>query len=113
MLKYFKKELFAKERCASLVNEKPYNPNKRNENTMSAFLSGQQKLCCVYCQGERFPTKWDKVTDVNAYKEILKNYSCCYSCLKAGHVSKKCTKNYIFRSCSKKHHISICEERNK
>ena len=47
MLKYFKKELFAKERCASLVNEKPYNPNKRNENTMSAFLSGQQKLCCA------------------------------------------------------------------
>ena len=68
MLKYFKKELFAKERCASLVNEKPYNPNKRNENTMSAFLSGQQKLCCVYCQGEHFPTKCDKVTDVNARK---------------------------------------------
>ena len=33
--------------------------------------------------------------------------------LKNGHVSKKCTKNYICRICSKKHHISICEERNK
>ena len=52
MLKYFKKELFPKERCVSLVNEKSYNPKKRNENTMSAFLSGQQKLCRVYCQGE-------------------------------------------------------------
>ena len=113
MLKYFKKELFAKERCASLVNEKPYNPNKRNENTMPAFLSGQQKLCCVYCQGEHFPTKCDKVIDVNACKEILKNSSCCYLCLKAGHVSKKCRKNYICRICSKKHHIRICEERNK
>ena len=70
MLKYFKG-------CASLVNEKPYNPNKCNENTMSAFLSGQQKLCCVYCQGELFPTKCDKVTDVNAGKEILKSSSCC------------------------------------
>ena len=70
MLKYFKKELFAKEHCASLVNEKGYNPDKRNENTMSAFLSGQKKLCCVYCQGEHFPTKYDKVTDVNARKEI-------------------------------------------
>ena len=39
MLEYFKKELFAKERCASLINEKSYNPNKRNENTISAFLS--------------------------------------------------------------------------
>ena len=67
-LKYFKKELFAKERCSLLVNEKLYNPNKRNENTMSVFLSGQQKLCCVYCQGEHFPTKCDKVTDVNARK---------------------------------------------
>ena len=55
---------------------------------MPAFLSGQQKLCCVYCQGEHFPTKCDKVTDVNARKEILKNSSCCYSCLKTGHVSK-------------------------
>ena len=69
MLKYFKG-------CASLVNEKPYNPNKCNENTMSEFLSGQQKLCCVYCQGELFPTKCDKVTDVNAGKEILKSSSC-------------------------------------
>ena len=113
MLKYFNKELFANERCASLVNEKPYNPKKHNENTMSVFLSGQQKLCYVYCQGEHFSTKCDKVTDVNACKEILKNSLCCYLCLKTGHVSKKCTKNYICRNCSKKHHISICEERNK
>ena len=40
MLKYFKKELFAKEHCASLVNEKPYNPYKCNENTIPTFLSG-------------------------------------------------------------------------
>ena len=113
MLKYFKKELFAKERCASLVNEKPYNPNKRNENTMSAFSSGQQKFCCIYCQGENFPTKCNKVTDVNAHKEILKSSSCCYSSLKTGQFSRKCTKNYICRNCSKKHNISICEEKNK
>ena len=71
------------------------------------------KIACVYCQGEHFPTKCDKVTDVNARKEILKNSSCCYLYLKTGHVSKKCTKNYICRICSKKHHIRICEERNK
>ena len=69
MLKYFKKELFAKERCASLVNEKPYNPNKRNENAMSAFFSGQQILCCVYCQGEHFPTTFDKMANVKAHKK--------------------------------------------
>ena len=34
ILKYLKKKFFAKERCSSLVNEKPYNPNKHNENTM-------------------------------------------------------------------------------
>ena len=47
ILKYFKKELFAKERYASLVNEKPCNPNKRNENLISTFLVRQQKLCRV------------------------------------------------------------------
>ena len=110
MLKYFKKELFAKERCASLVHENRIivtSPMKK------AFLSGQQKLCCVYYQREHFPAKCDKVTNVNAPKEILKNSLCCYFCLKTGHVSKKCTKNYICRIGSKKHHISICEEKNK
>ena len=38
MLKYFKKELFVKEHCASLVNEKLYNPNKHKENTVSVPL---------------------------------------------------------------------------
>ena len=80
MLKYFEEELFPKERYALLVNETPYNPNRRNENTMSAFLIGQQKLCCVYCQRKHFPTKCDKVTIQNARKEKLKNSSCCYLC---------------------------------
>ena len=78
MLKYFQKKLFAKERCALLVNEKPYNPSKRYENRMSSFLSGQQKLYCLYCQGEHFSTKCDTVTNVNARKKILKNSSYCY-----------------------------------
>ena len=113
MVKYFKKELFAKERCTLLVNGKPCNPNKSNENTMSAFSSGQQKLYFAYCQGEYFSTKCDKVTDENARKEILQNSLCFYSCLKTEHVIKKCTKNYICRICSQKHHIRICEEKNK
>ena len=60
---------------------------------MSAFLSGQQKLCCVYCQGEHFPTKCDQVTDLNVCKEVLKNSSCSYLCLKTVHLGKNCTKN--------------------
>ena len=52
------------------------------------------------------------MTDVNALKDILKNSLCCYLCLKTGH-SKKCMKNYVCQICSTKHHISICEERNK
>ena len=62
---------------------------------MSLFLSGEQKLCCVYSQGEHFPRKYDIVTDVNVRKEILKHSLCCYLCLKTGHLSEKCTKNYI------------------
>ena len=112
-VKIFQKHFFAKERCTSLVNKKPDNPNKHNENTVSSFLSGQQKLCCVYCQGEHFPTKCDTVTDVNACKKVLKNSLLCYLCLKTAHLRKKCTKKYICQICSKKHHISICEKMNK
>ena len=107
MLKYFKKELFAKERCASLVNEKPYNTNKCNENT---FLLGHKKLCFVYCQGGHFPANCDKVNNVNVRKKILKNSLCCYLYLKTGDFRKYFTKNYICRICNKKNHISICEE---
>ena len=33
--------------------------------------------------------------------------------MKTGHFSKNSKKNYICRICGKKHHISICEEKNK
>ena len=46
MLKYFKG-------CASLVNEKPYNPNKCNENTMSEFYQ-DSKNCVVSIAKENF-----------------------------------------------------------
>ena len=62
--------------------------NKRNEKTMLAFLSRQQKLCCIYYQGKYFLTKCDKVTDVNARKEILKDSSFCYLCLKVASATK-------------------------
>ena len=73
-------------------------------------MSGQQKLCCVFCEGQHFPTK---MPVVNARKEILKNSSCYYFYLKTGQLSINCTRNYICRICNRKHHISICEEKNK
>ena len=51
MLKYFEKELFAKERCASLVNEKPYNLKKRYD-TMSTFYQ-DSKNCVVSIAKEK------------------------------------------------------------
>ena len=103
-------ELIFLKRCASLVNEKPYNRKKCNEKTMSAFSSGQKKLCCVYCQREHFPANCDKVTDVNVRKIILKNSLSYYSYLETGDLTKYFAKNYICRICNKKNHISICEK---
>ena len=90
-----------------------YNPNKYNENTISAYLSGLPKLCCIYCQGEHFPTKFDKVTNANAFKGILKNSFCCCLCLKTGNVSNKMYKHSICQICRKKHQIKTCEGKNK
>ena len=50
------------------------------------------KNCVVSIVKENITKKCDKMTDVNARKEILKNSSCYYSCLKTGNISKKCTK---------------------
>ena len=49
-------------------------------------------VLCLLPRGT-FPTKCDKVNDVNACKEILKNSSCSYLCLKTVHLSKYFTKN--------------------
>ena len=38
MLKYFKKEIFANERCALLVNKNPYNLNKQMNYNVSIFI---------------------------------------------------------------------------
>ena len=53
------------------------------------------------------------MTDANACKEILKTSSCYYLCFKNCTCQLECIKKYFCRICSKKHHISICEERNK
>ena len=59
------------------------------------FYQGIKNLVVPIGKGNVFQQKVIKVTDVNAPKEILKNYWCCYLCLKTEHLSKKCTKNYI------------------
>ena len=60
-----------------------------------SILSGEQKLSSVCFQGEHFPRKWDNVTNLNARKNVLENYSRCSLCLKTGQLTKSVQKTYL------------------
>ena len=114
MLEIIKTELFAKERCVALSssdNEK-IKQKRDSLSTTSCFHNKDSKtFSCVFCKlNNHSHNKCDKVTDKAIRKNILKKEGRCFLCLQKGHVIKDCKMNYSCNKCSKRHHISICED---
>ena len=129
-MKYFHKELIAKEACFSykrfLEKEEGHKNFSANESTFTnsyysqkvlnnetGYKNQQQK--CIFCHKDYHPPSHCKiVTKKDARIDILRKYSKCYLCLKGGHISKICKSSYFCRKCGGKHYISICkfEEKN-
>ena len=118
MMKVFKEELQAKERCgASNTGRK----SKRDEfsedlfSTANLFSGGQQtpaapRKGCVYCQKQNHPSSQCRtVTSIKARKNILRKARRCFCCLEVNHVVTKCTSDYRCNKCDGQHHISICD----
>ena len=110
MLKYFKEELQAKERCFAVTINKnnSFSRSHQDHTTTSSFYAGQ-KSYCVYCQATHPSSRCSKVTNVPARRKILRRSGRCFLCLKSGHIAKKCEKDYKCNKCLKHHHISICD----
>ena len=103
---------------AMTSNTEPKRPNyerpsfPKNPTMGGTFLTGSTPPMatpiCVYCSEMHFSASCQKITDVNARKEILKSGRRCFSCLRKGHNSGQCDKSC--RRCNRKHHQSICLE---
>ncbi|KAL9977060.1 hypothetical protein ACROYT_G014424 [Oculina patagonica] len=62
---------------------------------------------CVYCTERHFSASCNKVTDINARRDILRRDKRCFMCLKKGHLVDQCDKSC--RNCKRRHHQSICQ----
>ena len=109
MLKYFKEELQAKERCFAVVVNQSSSSRKATEMSTTSSFQVNTKNSCVYCKLPHPPSKCTKVTSVSARRNILRKSARCYICLQVGHLSRSCGSDYKCNRCLKRHHISLCD----
>ena len=57
---------------------------------------------CVYCSGKHFPASCENVTNIDAWKSILKCDRRCFTCIGKGHNSEQCEKSC--RKCGSQNH---------
>ena len=115
LLNIIKGEVEAREISDSMrANERKPEPAyyRNNSSTASALTvrdSTSGGRACVYCKGEHYSASCEKVTSIQARKEILKKKGRCFLCLASGHRVSQCNPNKKCRRCQRRHHQSICE----
>lgn len=77
-------------------------------------LSGTQEsnrgsLTCCYCQQSHSAVNCH-VTDLDAWRQILKSSGRCFNCLVRGHVGRRCHSSPQCQTCWRRHHPSICDQ---
>ena len=134
MLQYFNEELQAKERCVSYkkpddtrerrnksekldefsaANLHSQSERKNDRNTISKSNFGKEDdRKCVYCGNSQVPSRCKIVTNPLSRIAILRRKARCFLCLNFSHRAYECPSKYECAKCGKRHHISICKERN-
>ena len=121
LMKLFKEELHARERCAAIrkscdVSEPITVANlhfstKRRDTIRG---NGNKSRRCVYCSSrQHIPSRYGIVSDPRARLHILKRNSLCFVCLKPSHRANKCKVEYRCVKCCARHHVSICDKGNR
>ncbi|XP_065067449.1 uncharacterized protein LOC135693012, partial [Rhopilema esculentum] len=86
-----------------------YGP-KSPQGTTKTFLTKDEKVQdCVYSGHAHSPSSCKEVQEITGRKKILLETKRCFSCLKSGHMTKKCRENRNCKKCGRNfHHESIC-----
>ena len=112
IMRVFKNELNARERCSQLGSNPTPNPSHRPPaSTFTGNTSASNSPKCVFCRLSHASSKCNKVTDVHARTNILRKAARCFLCLQQGHRQSECQSRYKCNQCNKRHHISICLSR--
>ncbi|XP_065069866.1 uncharacterized protein LOC135694908, partial [Rhopilema esculentum] len=116
ILEIVKKEIEARELSDNITpverkfdKTSGYGP-KSPQGTTKTFLTKDEKVQdCVYCGHAHSPSSCKEVQEITGRKKILLETKRCFSCLKSGHMTKKCRENRNCRKCGRNfHHESIC-----
>ena len=99
------------------VKRNPISANERDEpNRKKLFHTRDgdfKPRGCVYCGdvGHK-ANQCEKITDVKARKGILAKNGLCLNCATKKHRASECSSKISCGHCSKRHHTSICEQKN-
>ena len=107
MMEIFKKKFEAKECAFATINYKSRDKNN-SQFTSSALFNNSEKNLCIFCGGTHTSSKFRKVSNPKARKDILFKNKVCFTCFLQGHFSSRCTSPYRCTKCEGRHHISIC-----
>ena len=126
LLKMFKEELTARERCKAVTSSSRSNPtsgqtlfvgggsqDRRNRgNVMNGGRSSNdqrshnnennrnsQRFTCFFCGGDHKNETCTNVPDIASRKEIIMKKRRCFVCLQQSHVARNCRKKYKCRHC--------------
>ena len=106
-------EVVARERLS--VNQS-HPPTCRNEYrpppTATTLVSGETLSTttpCCYCNQLHLPTNCDTIVQVEDRKQSLRRSGRCFSRLRRGHISRNCHSSNRCRTCTGRHHTSICD----
>ena len=115
LLKEFRIELEARERCSLLqsTTEKKEGARRKYEpSTSSALFTGSDNRSiqkCTYCGEQHLSSRCNIITDISARRAILRKKGRCFACLKSGHIVRHCPSKFKCPKCGNNHHISLCE----
>ena len=115
MLKIFKEELQAKERCSfpgggnaaatKVIPEQFYSTSNLHQQVYT-----NRKRLCLFCnQADHSTSQCQNVTDIKSRVNILCHSKRCFICLQPNHIARRCRSEYRCNKCNKRHHISICD----
>ena len=124
LLKVFKTELEAPERCASssVGTSSPTNqvhsslPKWKGEEaegnpTAATLASFNRKINCTYCHKSHPSVRCNVITDVKARKSLLLKQGRCFICLKKSQIARDCqSTTRCFKCQGQNHQASVNEQ---
>ena len=94
------------------------NDRERDENIRKKLFNIREEEVklkgCVYCGNTAHKaTQCTEVTETSERKKILAKRGLCFNCATRTHRASECSSKMSCRVCNKRHHSSICDQRQK